>query len=839
MAKPIYGHGFIDLRPDMSAASMRKFEVGLGSAFAKIGKTVGAGLVAGIATAVTATGFAVKTAASFEQAFAGVRKTLDTTGLTAQQAAAEFLRISDGLREMSTQVPVSVEELTKVAELAGQLGVSRDAILGFTRVITEIGVASDLTTEAAAVAFAQFSNIMGTPQTETRRLGDAIINLGNNLATTESMILDFGLRIAGAGKIAGFTEEQVFAIGAAMSSVGVEAEAGGTAVQKVLLGITQSVATGDKKLKTFAKTAGLSAKEFATMWEEDAAAAFQLFVEGLGEAGTDAFVILEDLGLTDQRLTRAFLSLAGAGDLLGDSFELAQDSAGALAKEADTFFGTTRNQWTIFKNTVRDVAISLGESFLPVIRDVVKTTAEWVKGNKPLIASIGKGMADGLARLVDGFRNALPTIRTFFDIIRTFFTGDLQGLHEAFSRLPSSLQPVGAALVNVMQFFRETAKWVQTLVARLINGSQAWTDITEDTGGLAAAMFILTGPMALVVRDLLPALAPLIGAVVPPLAQMADNLAPALASILAELANTVIPVLVGVIEGLTAILEEQPGIVWAAVAGFVAFKTVLMVQLAAQAIPAVIAALNAMKAAFLANPWALAAAAVAALVVLIVSNWDKIKEVVGRVWEWIKTTAGAVWNAVSGAVKKAADFIVGLFLNWTLPGLIIKHWDKIRDGLRSLGTFIRNTWNNIVRFFQSIPAAIGRIASGMWDGILNAGKRVFNAVAKLWNNTLGKINFTVPDWVPGIGGKGFRMPNLPVFHEGGLVPGPPGADVLAVLEAGELVLSRAQVASSDQPGSGPLFGELNVYNPVGEPTEESLQDPALLAVIGSYVRVMP
>jgi hypothetical protein len=59
-----------------------------------------------------------------------------------------------------------------------------------------------------------------------------------------------------------------------------------------------------------------------------------------------------------------------------------------------------------------------------------------------------------------------------------------------------------------------------------------------------------------------------------------------------------------------------------------------------------------------------------------------------------------------------------------------------------------------------------------FDGVFAIFKTLFNAIAKLWNNTIGKLSFSVPDWVPGLGGKGFDVPNIPMLADGGIVTGP-------------------------------------------------------------------
>jgi hypothetical protein len=101
--------------------------------------------------------------------------------------------------------------------------------------------------------------------------------------------------------------------------------------------------------------------------------------------------------------------------------------------------------------------------------------------------------------------------------------------------------------------------------------------------------------------------------------------------------------------------------------------------------------------------------------------------------------------------------------------------------------WIVDKFNAVVTFFKSIPQKIGQALANLRDLFLAPFKAAFNAVAGLWNNTIGKIRFTVPDWVPLIGGKGFSVPKIPTFHEGGIVPGRLGEDVLIRAQAGEKI----------------------------------------------------
>jgi hypothetical protein len=104
--------------------------------------------------------------------------------------------------------------------------------------------------------------------------------------------------------------------------------------------------------------------------------------------------------------------------------------------------------------------------------------------------------------------------------------------------------------------------------------------------------------------------------------------------------------------------------------------------------------------------------------------------------------------------------------------------------------------------FKGIKFYIGTTIEG-FKAMLNIVKAVFNGIASAWNNSVGKIKFTVPGWVPGIGGKGFDMPNIPMLADGGIVTGP----TLALIgEAGP-----EAVVPLDRIGSMGGRGDVNIY----------------------------
>ena len=336
----------------------------------------------------------VQASMDFESAITGVAKTTDLTD-------EELADMSDAIKAMSTEIPASTTEIAAVAEAAGQLGIQKDALLDFTRVMTMLGTATNMTAEDAATALARFANITGMSADNYDRLGAVIVDLGNNFATTESEITQMGTRLASGGRLAGLTEPQIMALAAAMSSVGIEAEAGGTAMTQTLNAIEKAVATGEDSLQSFADVAGMSADSFAEMWNTDALGALTAFIRGLGnldEQGESAVLVLEDLGLTGIRQSNMLKSLALAADQMDSAVQTANtawDENIALTNEANKRYATTQSKLDMMQNAYNNLKVAVGDAFTPALRDaydagtdVLNVLGEFVQENPALVKGV-------------------------------------------------------------------------------------------------------------------------------------------------------------------------------------------------------------------------------------------------------------------------------------------------------------------------------------------------------------------------------------------------------------------------------------------------------------------
>ncbi|QMU23204.1 transglycosylase family protein [Gordonia rubripertincta] len=195
------------------------------------------------------------------------------------------------------------------------------------------------------------------------------------------------------------------------------------------------------------------------------------------------------------------------------------------------------------------------------------------------------------------------------------------------------------------------------------------------------------------------------------------------------------------------------------------------------------------------------------VVKFIFNAWMTIFRAVGSVvmWLWnnvvtpafnaIKTIITTWWGGVQIVFGFFRDILVtvGGWV-WDMVGRVVGFFTNLAEGIRDKATLAKDwvveKFNLVIDFFRGLPATMRDLAGKIWDPIKNAAKAVFNSIARLWNNTVGKVNFTVPDWIPGVGGKKFSMPQIPTFAYGGRVRGAGTAtsdSILSWLSNGEFV----------------------------------------------------
>lgn len=694
--------GEIDRNIKKSEQTLKKF----GQA-GKVIMGMGVGLAGGL-------GVAVKQAMDFESYFAGVRKTVDAT-------EEGFAELSDGIRGMAKELPASAVEIASVAESAGQLGIAEDHILSFSRTMIDLGEATNLTSEQAATSFARFANITQMPQTEFDKLGSSVVALGNTMATTESEIVDMSMRLAAQGKLVGMSEAQIMALSGTMSSLGIEAEAGGTAMTMVLKKIQNAVGEGSEGLEDFAKASGMSSEDFAAAWESDPIMALDAFIKGLGESGEEGEnlnEILGELGITGIRESDAILRMAGASDLLSEAVDTsttAWDENTALAEEAQQRYETTASQLAILKNVIVDTAISFGDALLPAIQratDFLKDIAEWFNNlsdsTKTAIATItaitaALALVAGPVLILIGM---LPTLIAGFKIVGTAIAAitspiglvvaaaiaatvliikNWEPISDFFIDLWDGIKDVGLAVWDtLLEVWQSTSEWFINIWQGV---SEFFSELWEGITDIAINVWDgITEKWSEVVEFFTELFSPLV-------------------EFYTDLWANVTEVFSHAWETVTDVLETVWGNIQAgAAAAWDLIKNVIL------------------------GPILL-------LIDLITGDMDGFEKDLIQIWDNIKDAASRIWDSLKESVRAIVDGLVSIVGNTleTFKGTIAGLWGAIKSTAS-------NVWDTIR---DSVVNLAGRLKDGAikaWDTLKTKTSEAFNKVKDFIINPLEDID---------------------------------------------------------------------------------------------------
>lgn len=500
--------------------SIEQFGLGIRNVGIAISAVTTLPLIAGLQASASA-------AIEFESAFAGVIKTVDglVVSGTINELNEQGLALKQGLIDLSREIPTTATELARIGELAGQLGVGAEDIGLFTRVIAEFVESTDVGLDDAAKSLAQIANVFGQ-EVDDRFSGsisrfadattNAIVELGNNFATTESEILQFFQTFAGNAAGAGISVEDTLAIATAFRSVRATSAASSTALQRFFQSLQTSASTSVSALQPFLDVVNavgteaegsfnVAAEQLRQLSLEDPGEALFLFLRGLREFGPEIPNVLVSLGLGDRRLIRELNKAAGGVDELREALDLGSRAFGefgengARAIESARRFATVESQIQLLKNDIQALAIAIGDRLLPVIETVIDSLRDGV-GNaieffdglsdsslKTILVIGGLVAAVGPALIVIGSLISIvgKTVQAFglLQAGINSLTANLIAFRTAQASADVAANTLGLSVLNMGAKFRQAATFVR---ANLLAFS-----------GLAAGIIALVAVIAL------------------------------------------------------------------------------------------------------------------------------------------------------------------------------------------------------------------------------------------------------------------------------------------------------------------------------------------------------
>ena len=369
-------------------------------------KSVGRTMTLAAAPFVAFGAASLKSSLDFQQAMAGVNKTVNLTESELAELSARFRQMAIDPDSLVSGLKNAQVTLANLGQIAGQLGVRGvDDIAKFSETMALLSITTNLTASGAAVNMARFANVMDFPIGQVDKLANTIVNLGNNFETSEREILSMATRMAPLAAAAGFTADEVFGLSAALSAAGIQAQVGGSNVGIALNRISRIVGglvdDSAEKLEILGRITGQTGEQFSQLWDTDTAAAFFMLIEGFEGAaasGENLTILLDSIDIKNIRTQRLFTALAGATGDAARGIDLAAasiDNLDAITREAEIFSATGAVTVERLKNQFRELKISVGDALLPVLIKLANTLgpiiisiSKWVQAHPNLTAAI-------------------------------------------------------------------------------------------------------------------------------------------------------------------------------------------------------------------------------------------------------------------------------------------------------------------------------------------------------------------------------------------------------------------------------------------------------------------
>lgn len=506
---------------------------------------------------------------------------------------------------------------------------------------------------------------------------------------------------------------------------------------------------------------------------------------------------------------------AAAGIDLAQAADIASNILSGYGMQADQLADVNDKLVKTFQSSNVNVQM-LGESFKYVGPVAAGAGLEFnemaaaigLLGNAGIQGSeAGTALRGAIARLLSPTKEVTDTLDAL-GVTVTDSNGNLLQLSEILGQLEAA----GANTTDMIKIFGVEAG--PGMMAILSQGTDALTDLAgelESAGGTAkeVAEIQMDGFKGGVVE----------------LQSAVEGLAIAVAdSGLLEWATQLIGKLAGWVQSLSKTnpqmlkLATVIGLVLAALGPTVMIigKVVSSIGTLIKAGQSLILLIRAIGLALAANPLGLLLTAIGLIItgfILLYQHSETFRNIVHSVLAAVGAAAMWLWeNAIQPAwegIKKAFEVVADV-VTWWWENIIKRQfdlaagaaewlWDKVksyfgfwkgvfdtvRDWVTGAVNWVRDKFNDVVDFFRKLPGRIKSGLSNLKDRLLSPFKAAFNAVAGIWNRSLGNISFSVPDWVPGVGGKGWSFPRIPELAQGGIVPATPGGRIVRVAEGGE------------------------------------------------------
>lgn len=345
--------------------------------------------------------YATVVGAQFQAAFSNVQRTMDASSTPDQIDA-----IRTSLINLSGQIPLTFQDLSKIATIGNQMGLAGDQVTGFTDTVARFSSVAGLSIDETSKAFGGFMAQTGLGAQYLENLGSSIAFVSLQSNATETEILALTKEIAAQASGAGFAADQIVGLAGSLARLRVPPERARGSLTTYFETLNKAVAEGGDKLNNFSIITGHTAEELTKMVASgQGATVLRDFLQGIGDTGNtiEATKALEALGLQQLRISDTVRRLSA--DLNAYDKDQANASSafmqGAeLSRQYSITIENLASQWQIFINGINAVVSAVSGGAIPtlttlfeVINGVVFALANFISDNQGVARIIAFGLA--------------------------------------------------------------------------------------------------------------------------------------------------------------------------------------------------------------------------------------------------------------------------------------------------------------------------------------------------------------------------------------------------------------------------------------------------------------
>lgn len=396
-------------------ASMRYALYDISTTLAAFGAGIGAAVIKPI-----------KTAIDYQRDYADVLRIVNFSG---EMTAKQQEKLRDSFVDLSSAIPVTFGELTKIGTLGAQLGVPTAALDEFAKTVAQFSVVTGISVDQTAEAFGRLAELLdlNIEGGDLDKLSSSIFQVGASSVATEQDIINISTQISAIGKFAGLSAPEIIGFSSALASVGIRPELARGVITRAFTLISSAVSEGGDKLEKFGKISGQTGADFAAQWSSSPAQAFVALLKGINDQGDGAVGALQSIGIAASRDIPSILKLAQNTDLVNSSLAQAEQGffSGTAASNA---FGqvsqTVAAKLQVLSNNFDNLMAAMGASTvgplsaaLDGLNGILKATTD-ILGN-PILSSIAAvalgfgGLVAVLAVLAAGYTAAQASMMAF------------------------------------------------------------------------------------------------------------------------------------------------------------------------------------------------------------------------------------------------------------------------------------------------------------------------------------------------------------------------------------------------------------------------------------------